>query len=212
VTLPLLATEIHRLRTANGLTLDQLANRARISRSTLVKIESGKTPDPGFSVAARLLAAAGANDEQVLTMHCAAVRAWSPRVLGLGYEGLDQQGLIERLKQERVQVVADVRLTPLSRKKGLSKKALAEQLAEAGIDYVHFRALGNPKDNRSGYGDPRDRGARRAFAARLQGEEARQQLAQLRHLGEDRVVAVLCFEQDEKLCHREQVLAALDGA
>lgn len=210
MTLPLLATEIHRLRTVNGLTLDQLADQARISRSTLVKIESGKTPDPGFSVAARLLAAAGASDRQVLLMHRAAVRPWAPRIIGFGYEGLDQQGLIERLKQKRVQTVADVRLTPLSRKRGLSKTALAERLAEAGIDYVHFRALGNPKDNRAGYGDPGDRVARRAFTARLQGAEARQQLAQLRRLGEEHVVAVLCFEQDERLCHREQVLAALD--
>lgn len=204
-----LGAEIHRLREASGLTLEQLAAQARISRSTLVKIEGGATPDPGFSVVARLLSAAGATDEQVLLLHCAAVQPWRPRLLGVGYEGLDQDGLVAQLTRERVQVVADVRLTPLSRKRGLSKVALAERLEAEGINYRHLRALGNPRANRPGYSDPHDTSVRKVYRERLQGQEAQAELAELRQLAKDQVVALLCFENDQRVCHRAQVLEAL---
>ncbi|MDR1430587.1 MAG: DUF488 domain-containing protein, partial [Propionibacteriaceae bacterium] len=47
--------------------------------------------------------------------------------------------------------LVDVRQTPISRKRGLSKTALGAALSEAGIDYIHLRELGNPRDNRDGY-------------------------------------------------------------
>ncbi|HEX8508590.1 MAG TPA: DUF488 domain-containing protein [Propionibacteriaceae bacterium] len=69
-------------------------------------------------------------------------------LISVGYEGRDVEGLVASLTQQRVAVLVDVRLTPLSRKPGLSKKRLASTLAEHGIDYLHLPALGNPKDNR----------------------------------------------------------------
>lgn len=56
-------------------------------------------------------------------------------------------------------MLVDVRLTPLSRKPRLSKTKLAAALADVGIEYVHHRALGNPKDNRAGFreGQPASR-------------------------------------------------------
>jgi len=110
-----LAREIHTLRAQAGLTLDALAERARISRSTLVKIESGATPDPGFSVVARIFAAAGADREDVLKAHGLVNKPWRPRVIGVGCEGLGPEELLEQLTEQRVQVVADIRLNPLSR-------------------------------------------------------------------------------------------------
>jgi uncharacterized protein (DUF488 family) len=58
-----------------------------------------------------------------------------------------------------VRVLVDVRLTPLSRKPGLSKTKLSEALAAVGIKYVHHRALGNRRDNRAGFraGEPDSR-------------------------------------------------------
>lgn len=204
-----LAGEIQTLRTEAGLTLDALAERARISRSTLVKIESGATPDPGFSVVARIFAAAGANREDILRAHALAAKPWRPRVIGVGYEGLGPEELLERLTEQRVQVVADIRLNPISRKRGLSKTALRERLEQAQITYIHLPALGNPKDNRPGYADPSAVAPRAAFVERLTAAPAKRDLATLRDLASRRVVALLCFEREEAYCHRAEVLAAL---
>jgi uncharacterized protein (DUF488 family)/DNA-binding XRE family transcriptional regulator len=209
VDLPLLASAVRSSRLASGLTLDQLAELGRVSRSTVAKIEAGDTPDPGFSVVARLLGAAGAADETLLRLAREVVRERRPRAIGFGYEGLDQAALIQRLRRDHVEVVADVRLTPLSRKPGLSKKALAAALEAAKIRYLHLPALGNPKDNRAGFGDASNTAARMRYREAFDRPAGRDQLAELRRLASEQVVGVLCFEHDQRLCHREQVLAAL---
>lgn len=204
-----LATVVRRHRLASGLTLDKLAAASRISRSTLAKIEAGNTLDPGFSVACRILHAAGASDDDLLELSKTTLPPTQPRAIGVGYEGLDQAGLISILRRHNVSVVADVRLTPLSRKAGLSKRALSEALKAKRISYVHLPALGNPKDNRAGYSDPKDPKPRRRFEQLLASAAGQEELGQLRALANSEVIGVLCFERDEGLCHRQQVLQAL---
>ena len=72
-------------------------------------------------------------------------------LISLGYEGRDAADLIEQLRASGVNALVDVRLTPLSRKPGLSKKRLAAALGEAGIAYVHLPQLRNPKENRASF-------------------------------------------------------------
>src|SRR5882724_6413083 len=72
-------------------------------------------------------------------------------LVSIGYEGKTVGDLVAKLLQQDVHVLVDVRLTPLSRKPGLSKAKLSEALAAVGIRYVHLRALGNPRDNRAGF-------------------------------------------------------------
>jgi len=133
-------------------------------------------------------------------------------VIGVGYEGLDQAGLISKLRLRGVATLVDVRLNPISRKKGLSKTALAERLASEGIGYEHLPSLGNPRDNREGFADDageQGREARDRFSQILSGEAAQAALERVRDLTSDGTVALLCFEQDETLCHRSLVLEAL---
>jgi uncharacterized protein (DUF488 family) len=136
-------------------------------------------------------------------------------MIGVGYEGLTVDQLVERLTAESIEVLVDIRLTPLSRKPGLSKQALSEALLAAGIRYVHDRRLGNPKENRPAYADATsDAGiaARvnyREIITKGDGAEAVRELA---FLAERHTVAVLCFEADESHCHREQVMVAVADA
>ncbi|MHA4855094.1 DUF488 domain-containing protein [Rhodococcus sp. MSC1_016] len=136
-------------------------------------------------------------------------RAVSASLVSIGYEGRSIDELVSRLKLENVQVLVDVRLTPLSRKPGLSKTRLAETLRAAGIEYVHHRALGNPKDNRdsfrAGVSESRDR-----FREVLGTEEATNALAHLVELMDGGVLALLCFERDHATCHRELVVEYLE--
>ena len=134
-----------------------------------------------------------------------------PGVVGVGYEGLDVEGFVSRLADLRVRVLVDVRLTPISRKRGFSKRALAEAVTGAGLEYLHMRELGNPKDNRPGFAgdDAALSRARERYAELLGVRDADGALDQLVALAGERRVAVMCFEADEERCHRHVVLAAV---
>ncbi|HKS47966.1 MAG TPA: DUF488 domain-containing protein, partial [Amycolatopsis sp.] len=75
-------------------------------------------------------------------------------VFGVGYEGREVAGFVADLAGRRVTRLVDVRLTPISRKRGFSKTALRDALAEVNITYDHRRELGNPKANRSAFAGP----------------------------------------------------------
>lgn len=136
-------------------------------------------------------------------------------LVSIGYEGRTVSDLVAQLLDQDVRVLVDVRLTPLSRKPGLSKTKLAEALAAAGIRYVHHRALGNPKDNRAGFraGDPESRTRYREV---LDTAAATTALAHVCELLDGGVVALLCFEHDHVECHRgivvDRLLEARPGA
>jgi uncharacterized protein (DUF488 family) len=127
--------------------------------------------------------------------------AW---LLTIGYEGRRAEGLVEELRSARILVVVDVRLTPLSRKPGLSKRRLADSLEQAGITYVHIPELGNPKENRASFrkGDPL---SRTRFRALLRSQEAAAALERVAALTSDSRVALLCFERHASECHRHVI-------
>lgn len=127
----------------------------------------------------------------------------------IGYEGRSADELVEELRSARIRVLIDVRLTPLSRKPGLSKRRLAESLERAGIAYVHLPALGNPKENRASFrtGDPK---SRTRFRALLRSPEAAAALEQVAALTTDSRVALLCFERQASECHRHVVSDELE--
>ncbi|NYI76818.1 DUF488 family protein [Nocardioides panzhihuensis] len=132
----------------------------------------------------------------------------TPRLVSVGYEGRDAQELTEYLKGARVDVLIDVRLNPISRKPGLSKTRLAQNLRSNGIQYIHYRELGNPKDNREGFRSG-DLSAHERFREILREDDAERALGHVSELLDCEVVALLCFEQDHASCHRGLVAEAL---
>lgn len=130
------------------------------------------------------------------------------RVIGVGYEGREIDEFIQDLVRRGVTRLVDVRLTPISRKRGFSKSALRSALSDAGIVYDHRRELGNAKENRAGFGgddSTLDR-AKARYSVTLQSAEARASLDELGQLAERECLAVLCFEADQRRCHRDVVL------
>jgi uncharacterized protein (DUF488 family) len=59
-------------------------------------------------------------------------------VFTIGYQGATQAEVIATLKRAGVDLLADIRAVPLSRRPGFSKNVLANGLLEAGIDYLHL--------------------------------------------------------------------------
>ncbi len=133
------------------------------------------------------------------------VRMAALRIVSIGYEGRTSEDLVRELVDQRVTVLVDVRLTPLSRKPGLSKTALSQRLADAGIAYMHLRALGNPKENRDPFRSGRVLEGRRAFADLLDQPDSQVALEEIARLAGGNVVGVLCFERDHEQCHRQVV-------
>lgn len=130
-------------------------------------------------------------------------------ITGIGYEGITLEDFVSTLSLRGTKTLVDVRLNAISRKRGFSKRALSEALAEAGILYVHMPALGNQRGNRAGYAEIDSefgREARDRFRAVLTLDAASTALGELAELARGGDVVVFCFEREEQHCHREQVL------
>ena len=124
------------------------------------------------------------------------------RIFTIGYEGATQAELIAALQKAGVERVIDVRAVPLSRKPGFSKNVLAAGLGEAGIDYIHLKALGTPPEGREAARKGRRDVLERVYAAQLDTPEAAMQAAQMIELAAEKPSALLCFERDPAQCHR----------
>jgi uncharacterized protein (DUF488 family) len=123
----------------------------------------------------------------------------------IGYEGAHIDAFVYTLGVAGINCVLDIRDVAASRRPGFSKNALQQHLSLAGIEYIHLRGLGDPKDGREAMrrGDYSE--FQRIFLDRLAGEPAQSQLARAITLAAERSVALLCYERDPRYCHRKMV-------
>lgn len=132
----------------------------------------------------------------------------------IGYEAASQGAVIAALKAAGVRRLIDVRELPSSRRAGFSKSPLRASLEADGIEYLHLKKLGTPKEgrlaNRAGRMDDFwlivDEGLARP--------EAEYELALAGELAASAPSCLLCFEADHRTCHRLVVanrLAAASG-
>ncbi len=131
------------------------------------------------------------------------------RIFTIGYEAATMSEFIAALEEAGVRQVIDVRALPLSRRPGFSKTPLRGALAEAGIDYVHLRALGTPAAGREAARKGRHEELKRIYAGQLELPEAIAQGAQMLVLAREKASALLCFERDPAGCHRSLLLAEI---
>jgi len=133
------------------------------------------------------------------------------RIFTIGYEGATVGEFLAALQAAGVERVVDVRALPLSRRPGFSKSPLRAALEEAGIDYVHLKALGTPSEGRTAARAGRHQDMARIYAGQLELPEAMAQGAQLLDLAAQKPSAVLCMERDPAHCHRTLLLDAIAG-
>lgn len=216
-----LPSVLRTLRNGAGLSRQDAADRAGLSINTLAALEQGKISDPGFFKVVRATQVYEISlDELVSAVRERASRdavhvksrtgkgqPMSNGVISAGYEGRTIDGFVESLVSVGVTAVADVRLNAISRKAGFSKGKLRAALEGVGIEYLHFRTLGNPKTNREPFWSGRLGEGRAVYRELLAGDEQVSALSALGDLARDQVVAVLCFEEDHDRCHRQVVIA-----
>jgi len=129
----------------------------------------------------------------------------------IGYESAPQAKVIDTLKAAGVQVLIDVRAVAASRRAGFSKGLLSASLEDAGIEYVHLRELGTPKEGRMAARKGRTAEMREIFEAHLEEPKAQLQLAQAIEIAKGRKAALLCYEADHRGCHRSIVVERMQG-
>jgi hypothetical protein len=131
------------------------------------------------------------------------------RVGSIGYEKYrESRDFANRLSQAGIERLIDVRELPISRRRGYAKTALGQVMAEHGIEYVHVRALGNPKPYRDLYkaGKP-DEG--QALYTDFLLTERRDALDDLAEMLKERRSALMCVEHNGAVCHRSVIFKAL---
>jgi uncharacterized protein (DUF488 family) len=128
----------------------------------------------------------------------------------IGYEAATVRTFLDALRDAGVELLVDVRALASSRRPGFAKTALAANLNEAGIDYLHLRRLGTPADGRAAARAGRHDEMRAIFQEHLATPEAQDELAALTELVRSgRRVCLMCFEALPEHCHRSMVAAAL---
>lgn len=124
-----------------------------------------------------------------------------------GYEGVDIGAFVQGLREAGVDQIIDVRQYPISRKRGFSKTAFSEKLAEAGIAYRHIRELGCPKPIREQYKLDGDWSRyEKDFLRYIKSQEAA--LNQVVDQSRATYSCLICFEADATFCHRRLVAEA----
>lgn len=131
------------------------------------------------------------------------------KIFTIGYEGTTVPEFVEALKQAGVERVIDVRALPLSRRPGFSKTPLKGALDEAGIEYVHLKALGTPAEGRMAARAGRHADLERIYSGQLELPEAIAQSAQMLELAREKPSALLCMEREPAHCHRTLLLNAV---
>lgn len=131
------------------------------------------------------------------------------RIFTIGYEASTMTEFLCVLTSAGVKRVIDVRALPLSRRPGFSKTPLKNALAEAGIDYVHLKALGTPPEGREAARTGQHDELERIYAGQLDLPEAIVAGQQMLELAAQKPSALLCFERDPAGCHRSLLLSAV---
>lgn len=123
----------------------------------------------------------------------------------IGYEGASLDDFIGTLVCANVQVLVDVRERAQSRRKGFSKSALAARLKKAGISYLHFRELGDPKPGREAARSGDMKEFRRIYRNVLRRSAAKTAILEIAALSRTRNACLMCYEREFVDCHRKMV-------
>ncbi len=126
-------------------------------------------------------------------------------VFTIGYEGTDIDGFIAALQASAIDTLLDVRAVALSRKRGFSKKALAERCGAEGIEYLHLAELGDPKTGRDAARAGRYDEFRQIYCAHLADAASVAAVERLVELVSTGSACLMCFERDPLTCHRSLI-------
>lgn len=122
----------------------------------------------------------------------------------IGHSTRPAAGFIALLKANQIELIADVRRYPASRRHPqYNREDLARTLAESGIGYAHFPGLGgrrepDPGSANTGWPETGFRG----YADYMATAAFEESMASLRTVASAQRTAMMCAEKDWRSCHR----------
>jgi len=131
------------------------------------------------------------------------------RLFTIGYEKARLEDVLATLAEAGVAMLLDVRDRPISRRPGFSKRQLAAAVEDAGMRYIHLKALGTPPEGRlAGRRGEWERfwGIVEEKLARPEAEIAMQEAAEIARAAPS---CLLCYEAGWQVCHRRRIAEIL---
>ncbi len=130
----------------------------------------------------------------------------------IGYEGITVEEYTNKLIENDIQLLVDVRKNPLSRKYGFSKTKLSSLLSKVSIGYKHLPKLGIVSDKRRNLETVQDYKNLFSNYQKTVIREENDSIAQLYgYYLESNRIAITCFEKCHAMCHRHKVAEAVAG-
>lgn len=132
----------------------------------------------------------------------------------IGYEGISLEEYLNRLLQNDIKLLVDVRNNPFSMKFGFSKNLLKRFCSKLGIVYVHFKEVGIQSEHRKQINNLSDYDKLfETYRNYTLKETVKTQEKILDLLGQYERIALTCFEACFNQCHRKHLaekIATLD--
>jgi uncharacterized protein (DUF488 family) len=125
----------------------------------------------------------------------------------IGHSNRTLEQFLELLESQRIQLLADVRRFPGSRRlPHFNQENLSKSLADAGIEYVHFPELGGRRKALANSPNNAWRNeAFRGYADFMMTEEFRTGIYRLLELARNKRTAIMCAEALWWQCHRSLI-------
>lgn len=132
------------------------------------------------------------------------------KLFTIGYEGKSVEKFLDILITHDVRVLCDVRRNAISQKYGFSKAQLEKFCGGLNIRYIHFPELGIESNLRQKLSSQRDYDELFDFYEENTLPKRSDCLLRLRNLiSQEGRIALTCFEQNPKQCHRSRVARAI---
>lgn len=123
----------------------------------------------------------------------------------IGYEKSRLADFLQTLEMSGIEILIDIRDRAQSRVPGFSKSALSEAVQSVGINYTHLKALGDPKEGREAARSGDYDLFRKVFNGVLETAEAKFALQEIIALAQCHKICLMCYERDQRQCHRKIV-------
>lgn len=130
----------------------------------------------------------------------------SPAFATIGYEGGSVESYLNKLIENDIRILIDVRKNPISRKYGFSKRTLSSLVTKLGIEYIHIPELGIDSSDRKNLNNQSDYDHLFNQYEKTVLANQRSALQLVYDLyNSKRRVAITCFEKEHSQCHRSRV-------
>ncbi len=122
----------------------------------------------------------------------------------IGYEGKDIDEFLNILVENKLDLLIDIRRNPFSMNFTYMKEALRKKLKDVDIDYLHIPELGIDSEDRKELNSIED--YERLFEKYRKTLPNREvYINRIVELGNEKRIALLCYEADSSFCHRREV-------